>query len=82
MPAALRAMSMLDVAGSAGHVWRSGRILDRAYPHSCQLKVLLALANDIIQPLPASWYKAALRSSLSVLIIAAIVCRYVTAFNT
>jgi hypothetical protein len=66
---------MLDVAGSAGqYAFVQLRMLVRAYPtQCCQLKVLLALANDIIQQPSASWYKAALCSSLSVSIIAAIV---------
>jgi hypothetical protein len=48
-------------------------ILDRpAHLQSCRLKVLLALANDV-SAAPHLGCKAALRSSLSLLIIAAMV---------
>jgi predicted membrane metal-binding protein len=76
MPAALRAMSMLDVAGSAGqYAARSSRILRQSISHLIAVsKVLLALANDIIQqPLRFLVQSCFALFALSLLIIAAIV---------
>jgi hypothetical protein len=74
MPAALRAMSMLDVAGSAGQ-YASGVAADiRAYPtSSCQLQCSSLLLMISFSNPSASWYKAALCSSLSPNQLAAIV---------
>jgi hypothetical protein len=67
MPAALRAMSMLDVAGSAGQYAYVVAECSQSTSHliAVRLKVLLALANDIIQQ-PSLLGTKLLCSSLSV----------------